>query len=110
MSNDARGWVLIAVSGAALAGAFDCPIILTKSASLRAEAKREILRLASKKGCKVIILGGTADRVVGTDAAHELNGAIPGSELYLYEGLGHAAYEEAPDFNRRVFDALESIP
>ena len=32
---------------------------------------------------------------------------IPGSELYMYEGLGHAAYEEAPDFNERVFGFLE---
>ena len=32
---------------------------------------------------------------------------IPGSELFLYPGLGHAAYEEADDFNERVFRFLE---
>ena len=37
----------------------------------------------------------------------ELKERIAGSELYLYPGLGHAAYEEARDFNRRVFDFLE---
>ena len=31
---------------------------------------------------------------------------IRGSELYTYEKLGHAAYEEAADFNKRVFDFL----
>lgn len=30
-------------------------------------------------------------------------GGIPGSALYMYEGLGHAAYEEAKDYNARVF-------
>ena len=28
--------------------------------------------------------------------------------MFVYEGLGHAAYEEAPDFNDRVFRFLES--
>ena len=27
-----------------------------------------------------------------------------GCELYIYEHLGHAAYEEAGDFNKRVLD------
>jgi pimeloyl-ACP methyl ester carboxylesterase len=35
---------------------------------------------------------------------------IPGSELYVYQGLGHAAFEEAADFNRRVVDFLEAEP
>ena len=29
-----------------------------------------------------------------------------GCELYMYEQLGHALYEEAKDFNRRVYDFL----
>ena len=36
---------------------------------------------------------------------------IAGSELFVYGKLGHAAYEEAKDFNKRVFDFLEkTIP
>ena len=27
-------------------------------------------------------------------------------DIYMYEGLGHAAYEEASDFNQRVFDFM----
>lgn len=32
---------------------------------------------------------------------------IYGSEIYIYEKFGHAAYEEATDFNKRVFDYLK---
>ena len=35
-------------------------------------------------------------------ASAEIADAIPGSELFLYEGLGHGLYEEAPDFLKRV--------
>ncbi len=50
-----------------------------------------------------LIIGGDADKTVGTAAAGELHEMIAGSELYIYKGLGHAAYEEAKDFNGRVF-------
>lgn len=38
------------------------------------------------------------------------NGAVrlAGSELYGYKSPGHAAYEEAKDFNERVFSFPES--
>lgn len=32
---------------------------------------------------------------------------IVDSRLHVYPGLGHAAYEEAKDFNQRVFDFLK---
>ena len=52
---------------------------------------------------KTLILAGEYDRTVGTDAAHELHGGIAQSELYIYRGLGHGAFEEAKDFYDRVF-------
>ncbi len=58
--------------------------------------------------CPTLILGGTDDRIVGPDASRELHGRIAGSELYMYEGLGHAAYEEAGDFYERVFAFLDA--
>lgn len=61
----------------------------------------------SKITCPTLILGGEQDRIVGSGASRELENGIAGSELFLYPGLGHAAYEEAGDFNRRVFDFLE---
>jgi pimeloyl-ACP methyl ester carboxylesterase len=58
--------------------------------------------------CPTLILAGEDDRIVGVDASYELHERITGSELYVYSGLGHAAYEEAPDFNSRVLRFLDS--
>ena len=52
--------------------------------------------------CPTLVIGGTADAIVTGAASEELAAAIPGSELYMYEGLSHALYEEAPDFLDRV--------
>lgn len=52
--------------------------------------------------CPTLILGGREDKIVTPAASEELAAAIPNSELYLYEGLGHGLYEEAPDFLERV--------
>ncbi|MBQ0071523.1 MAG: alpha/beta hydrolase [Spirochaetales bacterium] len=56
--------------------------------------------------CPTLIIGGRRDQIVGSAASYEMQERIQGSELYMYEELGHAAYEEAADFNRRVFDFL----
>jgi pimeloyl-ACP methyl ester carboxylesterase len=67
---------------------------------------------ASEELCKIssptLIIGGEDDKIVGAEASRQLNTLIPGSELFIYPGLGHAAYEEAKDFNKRVFEFLES--
>lgn len=54
--------------------------------------------------CPTLVIGGTDDRIVTGQASKELAERIEGSELYLYEGLGHGLYEEAPDFLARVAD------
>ena len=72
-------------------------------AILRFDALGEIGRIS----CPALIIGGEEDRIVGVDASYEIHGRIGGSELFVYPGLGHAAYEEAPDFNDRVFRFLE---
>ncbi|HQE69738.1 MAG TPA: alpha/beta hydrolase [Atopobiaceae bacterium] len=59
-------------------------------------------------GCPTLIIGGTEDKIVGADAAYEMRERIANSELHLYEGLGHAAFEEAADFNERVLRFLET--
>lgn len=61
-----------------------------------------------KIGCPTLILAGDDDRTVGTEAAHELHARIPGSRLFVYEGLGHGAFEEARDFYDRVFAFCEA--
>lgn len=56
--------------------------------------------------CPTLIIGGGADQIVGPSASYEMHEQIRGSELYMYEKFGHAAYEEATDFNKRVYDFL----
>lgn len=73
--------------------------IANANAILGFDAYGELDRIA----CPALIIGGSEDKTVGAGAAHELHEKIPGSELYIYEGLGHAAYEEAGDFNERAF-------
>lgn len=55
-----------------------------------------------KISCPTLIIAGSDDHTVGNDAAYELNRAIRESELHIYEGLGHGAFEEAKDFYDRV--------
>lgn len=61
--------------------------------------------MLEKIQCPVLVLGGSKDKIVtgaaSTEIAQKLN-----CEIYMYENLGHSAYEEAKDFNRRVFDFL----
>lgn len=56
--------------------------------------------------CPTLIIGGSCDRIAGADASVELHKKIKGSELIMYQGLGHAAYEEAEDFNNSVIRYL----
>ena len=56
--------------------------------------------------CPTLIIGGDDDRIVGIQASYELHERIRDSRLYVYPGLGHAAYEEAKDFNQRVFEFI----
>ncbi len=51
--------------------------------------------------CPVFVIGGREDEIVTAEASLEMAEKL-GCECYLYEDLGHAAYEEAKDFNRRV--------
>ena len=57
-----------------------------------------------KISCPTLILAGSEDKTVGNEAAYELNRAIAGSELFVYDGLGHGAFEEAKDFYDLVFN------
>lgn len=52
--------------------------------------------------CQTLIVGGDSDKMVGANSSVEIAERIRNSELFIYEGLGHAAYEEAKDFNARV--------
>ncbi|MCC0636617.1 MULTISPECIES: alpha/beta fold hydrolase [unclassified Clostridioides] len=56
--------------------------------------------------CPTLIIGGDNDKIVGVTSSVELTDKIKDSELFIYKGLGHAAYEEAKDFNNRVLNYL----
>lgn len=51
--------------------------------------------------CPALVLGGREDMIVTGEASLELAERLR-CPVHLYDGLGHAAYDEAPDFNRRV--------
>ena len=53
--------------------------------------------------CPTLVIGGTEDKIVTSEASEEIAGKIPNCKLFMYEGLGHGAYEEAKDFCDRVF-------
>ena len=55
--------------------------------------------------CPVFVLGGRKDKVVSGVASEEIAAKL-GCKIYMYDNLGHAAYEEAKDFNQRVYDFL----
>ncbi len=57
--------------------------------------------------CPVLVLGGAQDKIVTAQASREIAEKLH-CQLYLYENLGHAAYEEAADFNRRVLDFFQA--
>lgn len=52
--------------------------------------------------CPTLILGALDDAVMGPQAS-ELLTAIPDSQLYMYEGYGHAAFDTAPDYKERMY-------
>ena len=52
-----------------------------------------------------LVLGGADDKIVTAEASTEIADKL-GCEIYMYDGLGHSAYEEAADFNKRIHNFL----
>ena len=78
---------------------FDRFIVQAESCATH-DARGALGRIA----CPTLVIGGTDDKIVTGEASVELAAAILRSRLYMYKGLGHGLYEEAPDFLRRVAD------
>lgn len=55
--------------------------------------------------CPVMVLGGKQDRITTGDASLELAERLH-CDIYMYDDLGHAAYDEAKDFNQKVLSFL----
>ena len=66
------------------------------------------LRLLMKRiECPVLAVGDDGDAVLGGDSTPriaELMKDRPGFDYYIYSGFGHAAYDTAPDYPRRLYD------
>ena len=56
--------------------------------------------------CPVLVLGGGKDKVVSREASIEIVDKL-GCEYYIYEDLSHEEYNEAKDFNKRIYDFFE---
>ena len=73
-------------------------VILAKSC-LTCDTYEELVKIQ----CPTLVLGGKQDKVVTGKASEEIAEKL-NCEIYMYEDLGHAAYEEAKDFNKRIYD------
>ncbi len=73
--------------------------ITLAKACLTCEAYDEL----DKIKCPVLVIGGMQDKIVGGASSMEIAEKL-NCETYMYDDLGHAAYEEATDFNQRVYD------
>lgn len=69
------------------------------NAILKFDVRDRLIEIESK----TLIIAGSDDKTIGNDAPSELTEGIKGSELYIYDGLGHGAFEEADDFYDRVY-------
>lgn len=75
--------------------------ITLAEACLTCNAYEELEKIQSP----VLVLGGGQDKIVTGAASEEIAEKLD-CEIYMYDDLGHAAYEEAKDFNQRVYDFL----
>ena len=55
--------------------------------------------------CPVLVLGGEKDKITTAAASLEIAQKLD-CEIYMYSEYGHAAYEEAKDFNDRIYSFL----
>lgn len=55
--------------------------------------------------CPVLVLGGEKDMITTAQASLEIAGKLD-CKIHMYSEYGHAAYDEAKDFNRIVYEFL----
>lgn len=59
--------------------------------------------------CPVLVIGVFDDAVLDSDASMEIAEKLDNRTdcaLYMYNGYGHAAFDTAPDYRKRVYDFL----
>ena len=55
---------------------------------------------------QTLVIGGEKDISLGAEPSREIAASIPNAQLFMYAQWGHGLYEEAKDFNQRVYDFL----
>ena len=65
--------------------------------SLRGTAGFDCLEELQGVRCPCFVIGASEDRVVGAEASIALSERLQ-CERFIYEGYGHAVYDEAPDY------------
>ena len=80
--------------------------LIQAQSCLMHDAQAELPRIA----CPTLVLGGGRDAIVGPAAAGEIAAQIKGCETYIWPEYGHAAYEEAKDFQQRIVDFADAHP
>ena len=58
--------------------------------------------------CPAFVIGADEDKIFAVQSAYELANLLK-CECYVYEGYGHAVYDEAPDYLTHIDDFLERI-
>ena len=59
--------------------------------------------MLNKITCPVFVVGAEKDKIVTADASLEIAEKLK-CKMHIYPNLGHAAYEEARDFNKRIYN------
>lgn len=80
---------------------FDRYLVMAK-ACLTHDAYEELPKIQ----VPTLVVGGCEDRVLSGEGSREVASQIPGSQLIMYDGLGHGLYEEAEDFAERVMEFI----
>ncbi len=59
--------------------------------------------------CPTLVLGSEDDQVLGAEASRQIADKLkdkPGCKIFMYDGYGHAVYDTAPDYLKRVLNFL----
>ena len=62
--------------------------------------------LLEKISCPTLVTASKKDNVFPVAAAEDIAKKM-NCKLFIYDGYGHAVYDEAPDFKERLFDFFE---
>lgn len=66
----------------------------------------DITGMLDRIKCPTLVIGAEHDRIFGAEPSRAIAQKL-GCELYIYDEYGHAVYDEAPDYKKRIFEFYE---